>query len=121
MDIESSGRDLIAAAVFNNAVWCDAVCQALGCDTDFVDDLWINSGTSPPFYPNAITLTRAGSAAQARRIGLMVEAGLPAGWTVKDAFATLELGTHGFGLLFEAEWLALPPGRASPGAGGSSP
>ena len=32
-----------------------AVCQALGCDTDFVDDLWINSGTAPPFYPNAIT------------------------------------------------------------------
>ena len=44
--------NLISAAVFNNAVWCDAVCQALGCDTDFVDDLWINSGTSPPFYPN---------------------------------------------------------------------
>ena len=56
--------DLISAAVFNNAVWCDAVCQALGCDTDFVDDLWINSGTSPPFYPNAISLSRDGSDAQ---------------------------------------------------------
>jgi hypothetical protein len=118
MGIGWSDRDRIAAAVFNNAVWCDAVCQALGCDTDFVDDLWINSGTSPPFYPNAITLTRAGSEAQERRIGLIVDAGLPAGWSVKDAFATLELGPRGFRVLFEAEWLALAPARALPRAAG---
>ena len=84
--------DLITAAVFNNAVWCDAVCQALGCDTDFVDDLWINSGTSPPFYPNAISLTRDGSEAQSRRIREMVQAGLPDGWTEKDAFETPQPG-----------------------------
>ena len=103
--------DLITAAVFNNAVWCDAVCQALGCDTDFVDDLWINSGTSPPFYPNAISLTRDGSEAQSRRIREMVQAGLPEGWTEKDAFETLNLAELGFRVLFEAEWIALPPER----------
>lgn len=101
--------DRIAAAVFNNAVWCDAVCQALGCDTDFVDDLWINSGTSPPFYPNAISLTRDGSDAQARRIREMVQAGLPTGWTEKDAFGTLDLAGLGFRILFEAEWIGLRP------------
>jgi hypothetical protein len=103
--------DLITAAVFNNAVWCDAVCQALGCDTDFVDDLWINSGTAPPFYPNAISLTRDGSEAQSRRIREMVQAGLPEGWTEKDAFETLNLAELGFRVLFEAEWIALPPER----------
>jgi hypothetical protein len=103
--------DLITAAVFNNAVWCDAVCQALGCDTDFVDDLWINSGTSPPFYPNAISLTRDGSEAQARRIREMVQAGLPDGWTEKDAFETLNLAELGFRILFEAEWIGLPHGK----------
>jgi hypothetical protein len=104
--------DLITAAVFNNAVWCDAVCQALGCDTDFVDDLWINSGTSPPFYPNAISLTRDGSDAQSRRIREMVQAGLPEGWTEKDAFETLNLAELGFRVLFVAEWVALPPDTA---------
>jgi hypothetical protein len=108
--------DLISAAVFNNAVWCDAVCQALGCDTDFVDDLWINSGTSPPFYPNAISLTRAGSDAQFRRIGQMVGAGLPSGWTEKDSFNTLDLARLGLGVLFEAEWLGLPAGGSLFGA-----
>ena len=104
--------DLIPAAVFNNAVWCDAVCQALGCDTDFVDDLWINSGTSPPFYPNAISLTRDGSESQSRRIREMVQAGLPDGWTEKDAYETLNLAELGFRILFEAEWIGMPPGKA---------
>jgi hypothetical protein len=108
--------DLISAAVFNNAVWCDAVCQALGCDTDFVDDLWINSGTSPPFYPNAISLTRAGSDAQRRRIGQMVDAGLPSGWTEKDSFSVLDLAQLGLGVLFEAEWLGLKAGSSLFGA-----
>jgi hypothetical protein len=104
--------DLISAAVFNNAVWCDTVCQALGCDTDFVDDLWINSGTSPPFYPNAISLSRAGSDAQFRRIAQMVEAGLPSGWTEKDSFSVLDLAKLGLGVLFEAEWLGLKAGSS---------
>ncbi|MDP9482386.1 MAG: hypothetical protein M3P84_04100 [Chloroflexota bacterium] len=108
--------DLISAAVFNNAVWCDAVCQALGCDTDFVDDLWINSGTSPPFYPNAISLTRAGSEAQFRRIGQMVRAGLPSGWTEKDSFSALDLAQLGLAVLFEAEWLGLQAGSSLFGA-----
>jgi hypothetical protein len=108
--------DLISAAVFNNAVWCDAVCQALGCDTDFVDDLWINSGTSPPFYPNAISLSRAGSDAQVTRIGQMVRAGLPSGWTEKDSFSALDLAELGLAVLFEAEWLGLPAGRSLFGA-----
>src|SRR6476660_9528112 len=107
--------DLISAAVFNNAVWCDAVCQALGCDTDFVDDLWINSGTSPPFYPNAISLSRAGSDAQFRRVGQMVEAGLPAGWTHKDSFSVLDLARLGLSVLFEAEWLGLKAGSSLAG------
>ncbi len=109
--------DLLSAAVFNNAVWCDAVCQALGCDTDFVDDLWINSGTSPPFYPNAISLTRDGSDAQGRRIREMVQAGLPDGWTEKDAFETLNLAEIGFRILFEAEWIGLRPETAVVGDG----
>lgn len=110
-----STGDRIASAVFNNAVWCDAVCRALGCDTDFVAGLWINRSPSPPFYPNAATLTRDGSDAQMRRIRLMTEGGLPAGWSVKDGFGDLDLAALGFDLLFEADWLGLPAGQATSG------
>jgi len=110
-----STGDRIASAVFNNAVWCDAVCRALGCDTDFVAGLWINRSPSPPFYPNAATLTRDGSDAQMRRIRLMTDGGLPAGWSVKDSFCTLDLAALGFDLLFEADWLGLPAGQATSG------
>ena len=106
MDRPPEGR--VRAAVFNNAVWCDSVCRALDCDTDFVDGLWINLSPSPPFYSNAITLTRDDRDAQMRRIGRLADEGLPAGWSVKDAFNALDLTPLGFHILFEADWLALP-------------
>jgi hypothetical protein len=112
--VDSTG-DRIASAVFNNAVWCDAVCRALGCDTAFVAGLWINRSPSPPFYPNAATLTRDGSDSQIQHIRLMTDGGLPAGWSVKDGFSTLDLAALGFDLLFEAAWLGLPAGRATSG------
>jgi hypothetical protein len=102
----------LAGAVFNNVAWCDVVCRALGSDTGFVDGLWINRGASPPFYPNAITLVPDGSEAQVRRLRLMTDAGLPAGWGVKDSFCRLDLAGLGFDLAFEAEWLGLPADRA---------
>ena len=50
-----------------------------------------------------------------RRIRLMTEGGLPAGWSVKDGFCHLDLAALGFDLLFEATWLGLPAGQAMPG------
>lgn len=109
-------EDRISAAVFNNAAWCDSVCRALGCDTDFVDGLWINRSPSPPFYSNAITLTRGGSQEQMRRLELLAGARPSAGWSVKDAFSALDLGSLGFRVLFEADWLHLPAGHAPVGS-----
>jgi hypothetical protein len=111
MNVGTSAEDWIGAAVFNNAVWCDAVCRALGCDTDFVDGMWINLSPSPPFYSNAITLTHDGSVAQLRHVERLAGVGLPSEWSVKDAFKTLELAPLGFRMLFEAHWLRLPADR----------
>ncbi len=44
-------------AVYNNAVWCDTVCRAHGWPGEFHAQIWINSHTSLPYYPNAVTLT----------------------------------------------------------------
>ena len=97
----------VAAAVHNNAVWCDAVCQALGCDTAMTDGLWVNHSPSPPYYSNAVTMDRDAQAAQLGRIRSMLSFLLPRPWTIKDGFHVLDLAPLAFEVLFEAEWIGL--------------
>lgn len=101
-------RVLRAAA--NNARWCDLVCRSHGLPTAMSDELWVARRGSPRFYPDAVTLAP----------GLAADAVLSAidpgpGSSVKDSFADVELGPHGFEVLFEAQWLfrhpAGPPQR----------
>ena len=65
-------------AVRNNAVWCDTVCRTHGRRGVFLDEIWINRHTTPRFYPNAVTLTETGAAAQLAGIRDLIEAGIPA-------------------------------------------
>jgi hypothetical protein len=99
------------AAVHNNAVWCDAVCRALGCETAWVDGLWTNRDPAPPYYSNAVATHPGAEVAQRRRIREMVRSPLVRPWSVKDAFFALDLAPEGFGILFEAEWIHLPAER----------
>jgi hypothetical protein len=106
---------LLRAAAHNNAVWCDAVCRALGGDTAFGDGLWVNRRPAPPYYSNAVTFNPTDTAAQTRGIRALFDAGLPDMWSVKDSFRTLDLAPLGFGVLFEARWLGLRPDQARRG------
>ena len=49
-------KDLLHAAVANNARWCDAVCRTHGYTGEFTTRVWISARHALPFYPNAITL-----------------------------------------------------------------
>src|SRR4051794_12503356 len=111
---------LLDAAVFNNADWCDGVCRALGRSTVFESGLWLNLDASPPFYPNAITTSRDATR-QTDRLRALVDDGLPAGWAVKDSHASLDLGTLGFDILFEATWIVLPTEQRLTGDSLSAP
>jgi hypothetical protein len=102
----------VAAAVQNNAVWCDTVCRARGARTEWVDGLWVNIDASPPYYPNAATTSPHETSAQRRRLQRLLGS-LPRPWSVKDGFHVLDLDSLGFHLLFEAQWIRLPvSGRA---------
>jgi hypothetical protein len=92
-----------SAAADNNARWCDAVCRSHGLATRFAGDLWIAPQGSPRFYPDAVTLAPTASVAD-------LVAHLPRAESVKDSFACLDLEPEGFGLLFDACWIA----QASP-------
>lgn len=102
-------------AARNNALWCDAVCRAHGAPGLFYDSIWINRRVTPPFYPNAVTLTGAAdAAAQIAHIETLLLAGIPGEWAVKDSFAALDLTKLGFRLLFEARWLWRPASIPAP-------
>jgi hypothetical protein len=96
-------------AAANNAEWCDAVCRSHGVDTRFDDDAWTARSRTPPFYPDAVTLTPDPSIPE-----LLGRIEASAGCSIKDSFASLDLQPHGYRVLFEAEWIARPPTAASP-------
>ncbi len=107
----------ITQAVCNNALWCDTVCRAHDRPGEFLDAIWVNRHAAPRFYPNAVTLSAQGSAAQLERLHELVETGIPGAWGVKDSFSTLDLAPLGFRLLFDAAWLWWPASRPAPQSG----
>lgn len=96
----------VTRAVAANAAWCDAVCRVHGIPASVTDGLWRAGGEPPPFYPDVVTL-RPGLD------GNSVADAVPArsGASVKDSFGDVELGSRGFEVLFEAQWLWHPPVR----------
>lgn len=110
-------RNSVAAAVLNNAAWCDAVCRTHGHPGEFADALWLNRAQVPPFYPNVVTLTPEGQPRQLKAISALA---LPGRWGVKDSFATLDLAPLGFAELFSAQWLHFPSERTAPVSSGGA-
>ena len=92
----------IALAAHNNAAWCDAVTRCWGGRGRFEADLWINPGEAPPFYPNAVTFTRAETVPEA----IATQRGA---FAVKDSFRALDLAPLGFAPLFDATWIWRDP------------
>jgi hypothetical protein len=92
----------------NNVAWCDAVCRSHGLAPRLDQDMWIQPRRGPSYYSNGITVSRAASKTQYETIEDL-KAALPDGFSVKDSFACLDLGTRGFQTLFEAQWVWLDP------------
>lgn len=112
----------LVRAVANNLAWCDAVCRGAGGDCRLDATLWINAVVSPRAYPNAITRLDSPQARreQLGRVGeLATRLGAARGWGVKDSFAQLDLGPHGFERLFDAEWIHRPARSPHAGEGGT--
>jgi hypothetical protein len=93
---------MIAAAVRNNAMWCDAMCRAHGIAGEADVDAWTWPMRTPPYYPDAVTLRPSATAA-----ALLGRIDSGAGCSIKDSFATLDL--PGFKLIVEASWMFRPP------------
>ncbi|MGA5763241.1 hypothetical protein [Nonomuraea bangladeshensis] len=88
-------------AARDNAEWCDTMCRAHGTGGAFAERAWASAVRTPPYYPDAVTLSPAATAADVLGV---IDAG--SGASVKDSFATLDL--PGFDVLFEAQWIHHP-------------
>ncbi|MEW9553987.1 hypothetical protein [Nonomuraea sp. NPDC050783] len=98
-----------ALAARDNAEWCATMCRAHGGDGGtFAERAWTSPARTPPYYPDAVTLSPAASAADVLD---GIDAG--SGASVKDSFATLDL--PGFDVLFEARWIHHPAPAPRPG------
>lgn len=110
---ENAGIRLLAA--LNNAEWCDAVCRAHGLEGSLGEDVWSSPRRTPPYYPDAVTLSTDTSEETVLN-GIDTDA---PGCSVKDSFAVLDLAPDGFEVLFDAQWIHRPAtaGAGTPAAG----
>lgn len=93
-------------AVLNNVCWYQAMFRAHRLATDLDDLVWSSAALPPPFHSNLVVLSPAVDMPQLRGRLDVLENALPApGYSMKDSFATLEVGALGFELLFEAKWI----------------
>jgi hypothetical protein len=89
-----------AAAVRNNAEWCDLVCRTHGARTSFDAAAWTSATRTPLSYPDAVTV-----ASEVSVVDLLARIDSTTGCSIKDGFATLDLRPFGFRVLFDAEWI----------------
>jgi hypothetical protein len=89
----------VAAA--NNAALCDAVARTHDLRGVFARDAWTSPTRTPPLYPDAVTL-----APEVEAVDVLERIDGASGASIKDSFASLDLGTHGFDVLFDARWIA---------------
>lgn len=101
------------AAVAGNARWCDLIARSHGLRTRSDQAAWTCQSRTPPFYPDAVTLVPHLAVP-----GLLARIDASPGCSVKDSFGDLDLGPHGFHVLFEADWIARPADRPVPAPAG---
>lgn len=107
--MSSSNFQRIERVARNNAVWCDAVCQAHNLPGEFSDSMWVNRHPVPRFYPNGVTLNPNDQAQQRQLVKRLLDSELWGHWSVKDSFQALDLGNLGFSVLLEASWIWREP------------
>lgn len=103
-----------ATAARNNASWCARVCRSHGLDTTVSERAWTSASRTPPYYPDAVTLTAELSVPE-----LLAAIDPSPGCSIKDSFASLDLTDYGFHVLFDAKWIVRPPPVEQPEAPGT--
>ena len=98
--------DRIVLAARNNALWCDAVARSHGVACTVDDVAWTASTRTPPYYPDAVTLSP-----DAGEYDVLARVDDSDGCSVKDSWSRLDLSMEDFARLVVGEWVWLDPLR----------
>ncbi|WP_020142549.1 hypothetical protein [Terracoccus sp. 273MFTsu3.1] len=98
--------DRILLAARNNALWCDAVARSHGVACTLDDEAWTASTRTPPYYPDAVTLSP-----DAGEYDVLARVDDSDGCSVKDSWSRLDLSMEDFARLVVGEWVWLDPSR----------
>jgi hypothetical protein len=83
--------------------WYEDLCALHGTATVLQDGLWSAVGPPPPLHSGVVVVEPGATAEQ------VLERMRTTAGGVKDSFAEVDLGAHGWSLLFAASWLFRPP------------
>jgi len=104
LSMEKNSSKYLSSAVHNNADLCQTMMSVHGKKTARTPLAFLCLDIPPPYYPNFITLTKAGIDDQLQELkALSVHCGGIFG--VKDSFSKLDLTDFGFSRLFDAKWV----------------
>lgn len=76
------------------------MCRTHGIDTEVDGDAWTSRTRTPSLYPDAVTLVPDPSLPK-----LLARVDASPGCSIKDSFASLDLTSYGFRVLFDAQWI----------------
>ena len=93
----------LRACVDASVGWYEDLCALHGTATVLHDGLWSAVGPPPPLHSGVVVVEPGVTA------GEVLDRMSSTAGGVKDSFAEVDLGAHGWSLLFEASWLFRPP------------
>lgn len=93
----------LRVAVDASVGWYEDLCALHGTASVLRDGLWSAVGPPPPLHSGVVVVEPGVTAAQVLERRRTTDGG------VKDSFASVDLGEHGFELLFSASWISRPP------------
>jgi hypothetical protein len=97
--------DPLTLAVREHAAWCDLVCRLHRFAPEGDARVWWSARRTPDLCPDAVTLV-----ADASEFDVLGRINDSVGASVSDSFATFDLTIQGWSVLFDATWVARPPG-----------
>ena len=96
--------DRLTLAARNNALWCDAVARSHGVATRTDAQAWTASTRTPPYYPDAVTLSPS-----VGEYDVLARVDDSDGCSVKDSWSRLDLSLEDFARIVVGEWVWLDP------------
>ncbi len=101
--------DWCSIAIRNNKDWYTAQANSWRLPFHVDEHHWWSKVPLPPFHSNLVASGAQPDALIEEIHEALQQTQTPASWSIKDAHGCHQLAPNGFSVLFEAQWIAIPP------------